>query len=66
VATALVSGALVMSAAPASAGVRPKPPVMDAQILTPHQLMGQITAADALRADLMRSGAEVAVTNARL
>lgn len=66
VATALVASALVASAAPASADVRPTPPVMDAQTLTPHQLTEQITAADALRADLMRSSAEVAAANTRL
>jgi len=66
VATALVVSALVMSAAPASAGVQPTPPVGNAQTLTPCQLTDQITAADALRHDLMRSSAQVAAANIRL
>ena len=39
---------------------------MDAEVLTPGQLTNQIKAADALRADLMRSSAEVAAANSRL
>lgn len=66
VATALVISALVMSAAPARAGVQPTPPVANAQTLTPRQLTDQITAANALRDDLMRSSAEVAAANVRL
>jgi len=40
--------------------------VLDANTLTPAQLATQIKAANALRADLMRSGAEVAAASARL
>jgi D-alanyl-D-alanine carboxypeptidase len=43
----------------------PPPAVVDAT-LTPQQVADQIKAADALRADLMKSSAEVAATNARL
>lgn len=74
---ALVANALVMPSAPASASTQPtdslasatpKPPpnVVDAQTLTPQELAAQVKAADALRADLMKSSAEVAATNARL
>ena len=51
---------------PVSARVKPAPTVVDAETLTPAQLTSQIKAADALRADLMRSGAEVAAANSRL
>jgi LAS superfamily LD-carboxypeptidase LdcB len=40
--------------------------VVDAETLTPQQLANQVKAADALRAELMKSSAEVAATNARL
>lgn len=66
VALALVTNGLVLSAAPANADVRPQPSVVDAEILTPYQLTNQIKAAEALRADLMRSSAEVAAANSRL
>ena len=74
---ALVANALVMPAAPASANPqptpsvasaepRPTPGVVDVKTLTPQELAAQVKAADALRADLMKSSAEVAATNARL
>jgi zinc D-Ala-D-Ala carboxypeptidase len=44
----------------------PKPGVVDADSLTPQQLTDQVNAANALRAALMKSSAEVAATNARL
>jgi len=62
----MVANGLVLSAAPASAKPGPKPVAVDAQTLTPQQLGGQIRAADALRADLMKSSAQVAAANARL
>ena len=62
---ALVANVLVMPAAPASADPRPTPvasgdprptpAVVDTEILTPQQLADQVRAADALRADLMKS-----------
>ena len=73
--------ALVMPAAPASAAPTPTPTptptaasahprptslVVDAESLTPQQLTDQVKAAEALRAELMKSSAEVAATNARL
>ena len=74
---ALLAGGLVMPATVASASLQPTPPVasavpqptptvVDAETLTPQQLADQVKAADALRADLMKSSAEVAATNARL
>ena len=74
---ALVANGLVMPAAPAgaasqptpsvpSADPKPKTSVVDASTLTPEQLAAQVKAADALRADLMRSSAEVAATISRL
>jgi len=67
VTSAVVTAAVpVMAATPASADVRPTRPVVDAKTLTPRQLTDQVNAADALRADLMRSGAEVAAANTRL
>jgi len=65
-ATTLVASTLVTAATPASAAVPPTPLVPDTQPLTPGQLTAQIKAADALRADLMRSGAAVAAANTRL
>lgn len=63
---ALVTCFLVTSAVPASAVDRPTPPVLDAQPLTPGQLTDQVKAADALRAEVMRSSAQVAAANSRL
>jgi D-alanyl-D-alanine carboxypeptidase len=58
---------------PSATHAKPKPlptlvvkVAVDAETLTPAELSRQIEAADALRADLMRSGADVAATNARL
>lgn len=62
----LVAGSLVMSAGSASADRKPAPSVVDAETLTPHQLSGQIKAAEALRADLMKTSAKVAAANTRL
>lgn len=66
----LLAGGLVLSAIPAQADVvAPRPPtpsVVDAEILTPYQLTNQIKAAEALRAELMKSSAEVAAANSRL
>jgi zinc D-Ala-D-Ala carboxypeptidase len=64
----LVANGLVMSAQPSSAQPQPQPvPVVaDAQTLTPAQLSDQVKAAEALRADLTKSSAEVAAANARL
>jgi D-alanyl-D-alanine carboxypeptidase len=64
-ATALTVGALVTVAGPASARVPPKPSVAES-VLTPAQLARQLRAAEALRADLMMSGARVAAANSRL
>ena len=73
--------ALAMPAAPASAAPTPTPTptptaasahprptslVVDAETLTRQQLTHQVEAAEALRAELMKSSAEVASTNARL
>jgi hypothetical protein len=63
---ALVANALFISATPASADPRPTAPVVDADSLTPQQITDQVKAAEALRAALMKSSAEVAATNARL
>lgn len=65
-ATTLMAGAVVTAAAPASARVPPKPHSASAMILTPLQVTNQVTAAEALRADLMRSSAQVAAANIRL
>ena len=65
-ATTLMAGALATCATTASAAVRPQPPVVDAETLTPHQLTDQVKAAEVLRAELMRSSAEVAAANSRL
>ncbi len=75
----LVATGLVWSGAPANAGVQPSPivqptppvpprpaGVVDAEVLTPGQLKDQVKAAEALRADLMKSSAAVAVANTRL
>jgi zinc D-Ala-D-Ala carboxypeptidase len=51
---------------PAPTPPAPKPAVVDAESLTKQQLTDQVKAADALRAALMKSSAEVAATNARL
>ena len=64
-ATALAAGVLLGATSPASARVSPKPPVADV-ILTPAELAAQLRVANTLRADLMRSGAQVAAANARL
>ena len=76
---ALMASALLMPAASASAAPTPVPTpstasadprptslVVDAETLTPQELADQVKAADALRADLMKSSAEVAATNTRL
>ena len=63
---ALMVSSLALSAAPAEAGVKPKPTVVDAEVLTPYQLTTQVKAAEALRAELMKSSAQVAVANTRL
>ena len=73
----LVANGLVVPATPASADPqptpsvasqdpKPTPSVANAQTLTPQQLTDQIKAADSLRADLMKSSAEVAAANTRL
>ena len=73
----LVANGLVVPATPASADPQPTPAVasqdpkptlsvVGAQTLTAQQLTDQIKAADALRADLMKSSAEVAAANTRL
>ena len=62
----LMANGLVLSATPANAEVRPQPSVVDAEVLTADQLTSQIKAAEALRAALMKSGAQVAVANTRL
>jgi zinc D-Ala-D-Ala carboxypeptidase len=72
----LVANGLVMTAPPSSAAQAPRataepqpkpvPVVADAQTLTPAQLSSQIKAAEALRANLTRSSAEVAAANGRL
>lgn len=75
-ATALAAGALLTAALPASARISPEPLVASARvspkppaaevILTPAELAAQLRVANSLRADLMRSGAQVAAANARL
>jgi len=74
-ATTLLTSILATSSGPASAAVAPKPPaaavapkppVVDAETLTPTQLTNQVKAADALRAELMKSSAELAAANSRL
>jgi D-alanyl-D-alanine carboxypeptidase len=65
-AVALAAVAIITTAAPAGARVPPKPQVVDAETLTPRQITDQVKAADALRADLMRSNAGVAAANTRL
>ena len=62
----LMASGLVLSGAPANADVKPPPSVVDAEVLTPYQLTNQVKAAEALRADLMKSSAQVAVANTRL
>ena len=62
----LMASGSVLSATPANAEVRPQPSVVDAEVLTAYQLTNQIKVAEALRAALMRSGAQVAVANTRL
>jgi hypothetical protein len=62
----LLASALVTSATPAGAADHTRPPLVDAQPLTPRQLSNQVKAADRLRAELMRSSAEVAAANSRL
>ena len=68
VALSLTVSSMILTAAPANAGPSPspKPPVVATQVLTPAELTAQIKAADALRADLMKSSAEVAAANTRL
>ena len=66
VALALMVSSLALSAAPANAGVKPRPSMVDAEVLTPYQLSNQVKAAEALRAELMKSSAQVAVANTRL
>jgi hypothetical protein len=71
-ASGLITSAARATAAtpPAVAAVGAKrtapPTVADNKALTPGQLADQIKAADALRADLMRSSAETAAANTRL
>ena len=65
-AVALVANAMVIPATQANADPRPTPAVVDADPLTPLQIINQVKAAEALRADLMKSSAEVAAANARL
>lgn len=65
-ALALLANAMVIPAMQATADPRPTPPVVDADALTPQQINNQVKAAEALRADLMKSSAEVAAANARL
>ncbi|MDQ1538553.1 MAG: zinc D-Ala-D-Ala carboxypeptidase [Actinomycetota bacterium] len=64
--TALPRAKAKPAAAPAAASVKPAPPVGDPLALTPEQLKAQIKAANALRAGLMRSSAEVAATSSKL
>jgi hypothetical protein len=64
--TLVGANALFITAAPASADPRPTTPVVDADSLTKQQLTDQVKAAEALRAALMKSSAQVAATNARL
>ena len=66
VALAVMISSLALSAAPANAGTKPRPSVVDAEVLTPYQLTNQVKAAEALRAQLMKSSAQVAVANTRL
>ena len=66
VALALMVSSLALSGAPANAAVKPRPSVVDAEVLTPYQLTTQVKAAEALRADLMKSSAKVAVAITRL
>jgi D-alanyl-D-alanine carboxypeptidase len=66
VALAVMISSLALSAAPANAGTKPRPSVVDAEVLTPYQLTNQVKAAEALRAKLMKSSAQVAVANTRL
>jgi hypothetical protein len=67
VALALVASGLVMAATTANADVAPRPvAVVDVEVLTPAQLAEQIKAAEALRAELMKSSAEVAAAVTRL
>ena len=63
---AVLANALFLPATAASADPPPKPAVVDADSLTPKQITDQVKAAEALRADLMKSSAEVAATNSRL
>jgi len=69
-ATTLCASGLVLSASVASADPQPTPSptptVVDVDTLTPAQLTDQVKAADALRAKLMKSSAEVAAANSRL
>lgn len=62
----LMASGLVLSAAPAKADQKPRPSVVDAEVLTPYQVTNQVKAAEALRAELMKSSAQVAVANTRL
>ena len=66
VALALMVSSLVLAPAPANADVKPTPSAVDAEVLTPYQLSNQVKAAEALRAQLMKSSAQVAVANTRL
>jgi D-alanyl-D-alanine carboxypeptidase len=70
-ASARVKPSPAATAKPSPASAKPLPTLVvkitvDARTLTPAQLSKQIQAADALRAELMQSGADVAATNARL
>ncbi len=45
---------------------KPAPPVVDAETLTPQQVAEQVKAAEVVRAELMKTSAEVATATARL
>ena len=56
---ALLANALLLPASAATADPPPKPAVVDADPLTAKQITDQVKAAEALRAALMKSSAEV-------
>jgi D-alanyl-D-alanine carboxypeptidase len=72
-----VASMVILASVPASARVQPAPAKgkvtiktapggVDAEILTPQQITDQVKAAEALRADLTKTGGEVAAANTRL
>lgn len=65
-ATAAGTAAPGLATVPGKPKPKPKPSVVDADTLTPRQLKDQIKKADELRADLMKSNAELAAANMRL